>query len=92
MPSVAGAEAIELSDDQVVDVLRSEAKKRSEAAELYAAAGREASASKELAELAVIERYLPAAMGDDELAAIVAEEIDRAAAGGNHRTARGLGS
>lgn len=80
--AVAGAEAIELSDDQVLGVLRSEAKKRSEAAELYAAAGREASASKELAERAVIERYLPAAMGDDELAAIVAEEIDRAAAAG----------
>ena len=63
-------------------MLRSEAKKRSEAAELYAAAGRTESASKELAERAVIERYLPAAMGDDELQTIVAEEIARAAAGG----------
>jgi uncharacterized protein YqeY len=80
--AVAGAVVIELSDDQVVDVLRAEAKKRSEAAELYAAAGRAESASKELAERAVIERYLPAAMGDDELAAIVAEEIARAGAEG----------
>ena len=75
--SVAGAEAVELSDEQVVDVLRSEAKKRSEAAEVYAAAGRAETASKELAELAVIERYLPAAMGDDELQTIVAEEVAR---------------
>lgn len=80
--SVAGAEAIELSDDQVIDVLRSEAKKRSEAAEVYAAAGRAESAAKELAEREIIERYLPAAMGDDELGAIVAEEIARAAADG----------
>ncbi|HWM18897.1 MAG TPA: GatB/YqeY domain-containing protein [Ilumatobacteraceae bacterium] len=80
--AVAGAEAIELGDDQVIDVLRSEAKKRSEAAEVYAAAGRTESAAKELAERAVIERYLPAAMGDDELATIVAEEIARAAADG----------
>ena len=80
--AVAGAEAIELSDEQVVDVLRSEAKKRSEAAEVYAAAGRSESASKELAERAVIERYLPAAMGDDELQTIVDEEIARAAADG----------
>jgi uncharacterized protein YqeY len=80
--AVAGAEAIELSDDQVLDVLRSEAKKRSEAAELYAAAGRAESASKELAERTIIERYLPAAMGTDELQTIVAEEIARAAAGG----------
>jgi uncharacterized protein len=63
-------------------VLRSEAKKRSEAAELYAAAGRPESAAKELAERSVIERYLPAAMGDDELNTIVAEEIARAAAAG----------
>ena len=80
--AVAGAEAIELADEQVIDVLRSEAKKRTEAAEVYAAAGRTESASKELAERAVIERYLPAAMGDDELQAIVAEEIARAAADG----------
>jgi uncharacterized protein YqeY len=80
--SVAGSEAIQLSDDQVIDVLRSEAKKRSEAAEVYAAAGRAESAAKELAEREIIERYLPAAMGDDELGAIVAEEIARAAADG----------
>jgi uncharacterized protein YqeY len=80
--AVAGAEAIELGDDQVVDVLRSEAKKRTEAAEVYAGAGRTESAAKELAERSVIERYLPAAMGDDELNAIVAEEIARAAAAG----------
>jgi hypothetical protein len=80
--AVAGAEAIELTDDQVRDVLRSEVRRRSEAAELYAAAGRAESASKELAERSVIERYLPAAMGDDELDAIVAEEIARAAADG----------
>jgi uncharacterized protein YqeY len=80
--AVAGAEAIELADEQVIDVLRSEAKKRTEAAEVYAAAGRTESASKELAERAVIEGYLPAAMGDDELQAIVAEEIALAAAAG----------
>ena len=80
--AVAGTEAVELADEQVIDVLRSEAKKRTEAAEVYAAAGRTESATKELAERAVIERYLPAAMGDDELQAIVAEEIARAAADG----------
>ena len=80
--AVAGVEAVQLSEEQVVDVLRSEAKKRSEAAEVYAAAGRSESASKELAEHAVIERYLPAAMGDDELQTIVDEEIARAAAAG----------
>jgi uncharacterized protein YqeY len=79
---VAGAQAIELTDDQVIAVLQSEAKKRSEAAEIYAQAGREDSAAKERAELAVIERYLPAAMPDEELQAIVTEEVAAAAATG----------
>jgi uncharacterized protein YqeY len=79
---VAGPEAIELDDAQVVTVLQSEAKKRAEAAEVYAQAGRAESAAKERAELAVIERYLPAAMGDDELGAIVDEAIAATAEAG----------
>lgn len=80
---VAGDEAVELSDDQVVAVLQAEAKKRSEAAEIYAQAGRTDAAAKEKAELAVLERYLPAAMGEAEIAAVVAEEVAAAAAAGN---------
>ena len=79
---VAGDQAVELTDQQIVDVLRSEAKKRSEAAEIYAGAGRDESAAKERAELAVIERYLPAAMSDEDLAAVVADEVAKAADGG----------
>ena len=80
---VAGDEAVELSDDQVVAVLQAEAKKRSEAAEIYAQAGRTDAAAKEKAELAVLERYLPAAMSEAEIAAVVAEEVAAAAAAGN---------
>lgn len=79
---VAGDEAIVLSDEQVIGVLRGEAKKRAEAAQIYADAGRTESAAKERSELAVIERYLPAAMSDDALAAVVAEEVAKAAASG----------
>ena len=79
---VAGSEAIELDDAQSIGVLQSEAKKRVEAAEVYEQAGRAESAAKERAELAVVERYLPAAMGDDELAAIVDEAVVAAAASG----------
>lgn len=79
---VAGDQAIELSDEQVVAVLRSEAKKRAEAAEVYEQAGRPESAAKERSELGVIERYLPAAMGDDELGTIVDEAVAAAAAAG----------
>ena len=80
---VAGDEAVELTDDQVMAVLQAEAKKRAEAAEIYAGAGRTEAAQKERDELAVLERYLPAAMSEDEIRAIVAEEVAAAAAAGN---------
>jgi len=79
---VAGDEAIQLTDEQTIAVLQSEAKKRAESAQVYADAGRTESAAKERAELEIIERYLPAAMSDDELIAIVDEEIAAAAASG----------
>jgi uncharacterized protein YqeY len=80
---VAGAEAVELSDEQVLRVVQAEAKKRAESAEIYDKAGRAEAAAKELAELAVLEAYLPAAISDDELAVLVSEEVANAAAAGN---------
>ena len=80
---VAGTEAVILTDDQVVAVLQAEGKKRAEAAEIYASAGRVESAAKERAELAVLKAYLPAALNDDELATLVAEEVAAAATAGN---------
>lgn len=79
---VAGDQAVTLDDNQTIAVLQSEAKKRAEAAQIYADAGRAEAATKEKAELAVIERYLPAAMSDDELNAIIAEEVAKAKAAG----------
>ena len=57
---VAGNEARELSDDEVLKVIAKEAKKRREASTAYAGAGRAELADREEAELAVIEAYLPA--------------------------------
>ena len=79
---VAGDEAIVLSDDQATAVLRAEAKKRAESAQIYADAGRADAATKERAECAVIEAYLPAAMSDDDVEKIVTEEVANAAAAG----------
>ena len=73
--SVAGDEAAELTDAEVTAVLRSEAKRRNEAAELYENAGRAEQAASERNELAVIEAYLPAAMDDATLQGIVDEEV-----------------
>ena len=73
--SVAGDEVAELTDAEVTAVLRSEAKRRNEAAELYENAGRAEQAASERNELAVIEAYLPAAMDDATLQGIVDEEV-----------------
>lgn len=79
---VAGDEAVELSDDQVIQVLQSEVKKRAEAAEVYQQAGRTDAAAKERAEAEVLAQYLPAALSDEELAVVVNEEVARAATEG----------
>ena len=79
---VAGEEAIVLTDEQALGVVRSEAKKRQEAAQIYRDAGRTELADKESAELAIIERYLPAAMSDEDLGKIIAEEVAKAASSG----------
>ena len=65
---VAGKQARQLGDDEVVTVLVREAKKRREAAEAFAAAGRPELAERERAEGLVLDRYLPAQLSDDELA------------------------
>lgn len=79
---VAGKQAVTLDDDQIVNVLRAEAKKRAESAELYEQAGRTELAAKERNEITIVERYLPAAMDEAALRAIVDEEVAKAAANG----------
>jgi uncharacterized protein YqeY len=78
---VAGKEHAELSDADVVAVLRSELKKRNDAAEMYETGGRADRAEREHAEAAVLAAYLPPSMDDDALAAIVAEEAAAVAPG-----------
>ena len=88
---VAGAQAVVLTDDQIINLLRSEVKKRAESAEIYAAAGRTELATKETQEMVIIETYLPAAMDAAALASIVAEEVANAAANGQEG-ARAMGA
>lgn len=73
---VSGAKARELSDDEVLAVLVREAKKRREAADVFAAAGRDELATRERAEGEVLAHYLPARLNDDELRALVTEVIE----------------
>jgi uncharacterized protein len=79
---VAGPAARELSDDEVLKVLTREAKRRREAADAFATAGRTEQAAAEQAEGEVLDGYLPAQLGDDEIAAIVTAEIEQSGAAG----------
>ena len=86
---VAGKQARELSDDDIVGVLSSEAKKRREAATAFEEGGRPAMAEKEKAEAAVIANYLPEQLGTDEIERIVAAAVDQVGAAGEGMRAMG---
>lgn len=74
---VAGDEAITLADDEVLALLASEVRKRAEAAALYDQGGREELAAKERLEAEILGAYLPAALSDDDLDAIVRDEVGK---------------
>ena len=77
---VAGKEAVELSDQQVLDVVIREAKKRREAEEAFFAADRPELAEKERAEAAVLADYLPQQLGAEEISEIVRAAVEETGA------------
>lgn len=64
-----------LANQEIVDVLRKEAKKRQESADLFDRGGNEEKAVAERQELVVIEKYLPAQLSDEEIAKLVDQAI-----------------
>ncbi|MDX6357326.1 MAG: uncharacterized protein QOH37_380 [Nocardioidaceae bacterium] len=86
---VAGKEARELSDNDVIGVLSTEAKKRREAATAFADAGRTELSAKETAEAAVIAEYLPEQLGEAEIAQLVTTAIAQTGAAGEGMRAMG---
>lgn len=61
----------QIDDDLVLRIARKEVKRREEAIDVYRKAGREESARREEAEMAVLRNYMPAAMNEQELEAEV---------------------
>lgn len=72
---VSGAASHELSDQQVLDVVIKEAKKRREAEEAYTSADRPELADKERAEADVLADYLPQQLGAEQISALVSRAI-----------------
>ncbi len=79
---VSGTQARDLSDEEVLAVIRREVKKRHESAETYHGAGRSELADRELAEAGVLEAYLPRQLDDAAVRAIVTAAIAESGANG----------
>ena len=79
---VSGKEKVELTDDAVIGVLQAAVRKRIEAADAYLSAGRDDRSAKERAEAEVVSAYRPAALDDEALSLVVAEEVAAAQAAG----------
>jgi uncharacterized protein YqeY len=86
---VGGKEARELSDDDVIGVLTSEAKKRREAAEAFDAGGRPELAAKEREESAILAEYLPEQLDEEAIRDIVTAAIESTGSAGAGMKAMG---
>jgi uncharacterized protein YqeY len=86
---VSGKSSRELSDEDVLGVLTSEAKKRREAADAFADAGRDEQAAKERAEADVIADYLPEQLSDEEIRSLVSATVDELGVRGDGMKAMG---
>jgi uncharacterized protein YqeY len=86
---VAGKAQRELSDEDVIGVLSTEAKKRREAADAFDEAGRADSAGKERAEAGIITEYLPAQLDATEISELVTAAIASLGAGDEGMRAMG---
>ena len=72
----------ELHDDRALQILQKLVKQRKESAEMYTAANRPELAEEEMAQCAIIERYLPAMMSEAELTEALTAIIAQAGATG----------
>ena len=64
-----------LTEDEELQVLQRERKRRTEAAEAFRAGGREEQADTEERELAVLEEFMPEPLSEDELEEIIDDVI-----------------
>ncbi len=73
-------ERVELDDSQVLVVLDKMVKQRRDSITQYRDAGREELAAKEEAEISIIQKYLPAALSEAEIDALIDEAISNSGA------------
>lgn len=72
-----GGKTPELSEEEVIEILIREVKKRKEAAEIYLKGERDDLSQKEIKEIELIKRYLPEQLSEQEIEKIVKAAIER---------------
>lgn len=70
-----GGAGYEATDEDIIDVIGKEIKKRRESIELYVKGGRQELADKEQRELATLQEYLPDQLSEDEIRSLIDEAI-----------------
>jgi len=85
-------DANELSEEEVIEIIAREAKKRKESIKLYSEGGREELAKTEQDELAVIEQYLPKQMPREEVETKVKEIVKQLGATNKKEFGKVMGS
>jgi len=75
-----GGAGYEATDEDVIEVVGKEIKKRRESIELYKQGGRTDSAESEQKEVDVLESYLPEQMGEEEVRALVHQAVEQTGA------------
>lgn len=81
-----------IDDEAITSLFAKEAKKRQESADLYVKGGSQERADKELAEKKIIEEYLPAQLGDEELTTLIDEAITQTGAVGPQDMGKVIGA
>lgn len=82
---------VPFSDEEIVEVVAAEIKKRKDAAEQYKAAGRDELSRKEEAELTVLMGYMPPQLPENEIRVLVADAIAKTGAAGQKDMGKVLG-
>ncbi|MFF2605539.1 GatB/YqeY domain-containing protein [Arthrobacter koreensis] len=87
----SGKTPVDLTDQEVISLLQKEAAKRRDTARIYVEAGQQDRADAEIAEAAVIEAYLPEALSEEDVTAIVDSVIAELKASGTELGMRSMG-
>ncbi len=86
------AKGVELSDEEAVEIVQRQIKKRREAISQYRKGGREDLAEKEEAEADILERYLPEQLTDEEIISAIEEAISQTGAASKKEMGKVMGA